>query len=122
VLCHAERGIFPATRELAMSCSCPDGARLCKHLAAVLYGIGARLDEAPELLFLLRGVEVAELTAAAGKAGALAGAAPAGSALDETLLGEIFGIELATGAGEPEPPRRGRATKPAPAGKPARRA
>lgn len=121
VLCHAERGIFPATRELAMSCSCPDGARLCKHLAAVLYGIGARLDELPELLFLLRGVEVAELTAAAGDAGALAGAAQAGSALDEALLGEIFGIELATGAGDPEAPRGGRAAKRAPATSPARR-
>jgi hypothetical protein len=122
VLCHAERGIFPATRELAMSCSCPDGARLCKHLAAVLYGIGARLDEIPELLFLLRGVDVAELTAAAGDAGALAGTAPAGSTLHEALLGEIFGIELATGTGAPEPPRGGPATKPAAATRPARRA
>lgn len=128
VLCHVERGIFPRTRELALSCSCPDGARLCKHVAAVLYGVGARLDEAPELLFLLRGVEVEELVAAAGDAGALAGAAPAGSALDGALLGEIFGIELASGEVELEAPRRRRGTKPgparksAPARKPARRA
>jgi uncharacterized Zn finger protein len=29
---------------------------MCKHVAAVLYGIGARIDERPELLFLLRSV------------------------------------------------------------------
>ena len=61
VLCHRQRGLFPGTSELAMSCSCPDGAWLCKHLAAVLYGVGARLDIRPELLFLLRGVNHEEL-------------------------------------------------------------
>jgi uncharacterized Zn finger protein len=105
VLCDPAEGIFPATRELELSCSCPDGARLCKHLAAVLYGVGARLDEAPELLFLLRGVDGAELVAAAGDAGSLAGAAPAESTLDVASLGEIFGIELATGTALPETPR-----------------
>jgi uncharacterized Zn finger protein len=94
VLCHRHKGLFPGTRELDMSCSCPDGAWLCKHLAAVLYGIGARLDHAPELLFTLRGVDGAELVAAAGKAGALASAAPAGGAIGEERLSEIFGIEL----------------------------
>ena len=69
VLCHRQKGLFPGTRELAMSCSCPDGAWLCKHLAAVLYGVGARLDHAPELLFTLRGVDGAELVAAAGRGG-----------------------------------------------------
>jgi uncharacterized Zn finger protein len=94
VLCHRQKGLFPATRELAMSCSCPDGAWLCKHLAAVLYGVGARLDHAPELLFTLRGVDGAELVAAAGKAGTLASAASAESAIGEEHLAEIFGIEL----------------------------
>ena len=77
-----------------MSCSCPDGAWLCKHLAAVLYGVGARLDQAPELLFTLRGVDGAELVAAAGEAGALASAAPADGAIGGEHLAEIFGIEL----------------------------
>lgn len=93
VLCDRQKGLFPDTRELTLSCSCPDGAWLCKHLAAVLYGVGARLDHAPELLFTLRGVDGAALAAAAGNAGALAGA-PAGGAIRDEHLAEIFGIEL----------------------------
>ncbi len=94
VLCHRQKGLFPGTGELVMSCSCPDGAWLCKHLAAVLYGVGARLDHAPELLFTLRGVDGAELVAAVGKAGALASAAPADGAMGGEHLAEIFGIEM----------------------------
>ncbi len=94
VLCHRQKGLFPGTREIEMSCSCPDGAWLCKHLAAVLYGVGARLDHAPELLFTLRGVDGAELVAAAGKAGALASAAPGDGAIGKEHLAEIFGIEM----------------------------
>ncbi|HEX9244026.1 MAG TPA: SWIM zinc finger family protein [Anaeromyxobacter sp.] len=94
VLCHRQKGLFPATREITMSCSCPDGAWLCKHLAAVLYGVGARLDHAPELLFTLRGVEGAELVAAAGKAGALRSPGRAGGAIGNEHLADIFGIEL----------------------------
>ena len=60
-------GLFPSPGEIKMKCSCPDWAVLCKHLAAVLYGVGVRLDEKPELLFLLRGVDHGELvTEAAG--------------------------------------------------------
>jgi uncharacterized Zn finger protein len=104
VLCHGQKGLFPGTREIAMSCSCPDGAWLCKHLAAVLYGVGARLDQAPELLFTLRGVDGAELVAAAGKVGALASAAPADGAIGGEHLAEIFGIEMeATAPGRPIP-------------------
>ena len=98
VLCHRQKGLFPGTREIAMSCSCPDGAWLCKHLAAVLYGVGARLDHAPELLFTLRGVDGAELVAAAGKAGALARAAPGDGAIGKEHLAEIFGIEMEAAA------------------------
>ncbi len=111
VLCHGQKGLFPGTREIAMSCSCPDGAWLCKHLAAVLYGVGARFDHAPELLFTLRGVDGAELVAAAGKARGLAGAAPAGGAIAREHLAEIFGIEMeapvprAPAAGARPPPR-----------------
>ena len=53
-----EDGLFPAPREIAFSCSCPDWALMCKHVAAVLYGVGARLDEAPALFFELRGIEM----------------------------------------------------------------
>lgn len=61
VVTHRDRGMFPLPREIALDCSCPDWAVMCKHVAAVLYGVGARLDERPELLFLLRGVDHEEL-------------------------------------------------------------
>jgi uncharacterized Zn finger protein len=102
VLCHREKGLFPGAREIAMTCSCPDGAWLCKHLAAVLYGVGARLDHAPELLFTLRGVDGAELVAAAGKVDALTAVQPADSAIGGEQLAEIFGIELDAAPGAPE--------------------
>ena len=47
-------GLFPAPEEIDFTCSCPDSASLCKHIAAVLYGVGARLDKKPELFFVLR--------------------------------------------------------------------
>ena len=52
-------GLFPAPDEIKLSCNCPDWADMCKHVAAALYGIGARLDDNPQLLFLLRGVDAA---------------------------------------------------------------
>lgn len=58
-------GLFPSPKELDFKCSCPDFARMCKHIAAVLYGVGARLDDQPELFFVLRGVEVTELASQA---------------------------------------------------------
>lgn len=51
-----ERGLFPEPKEISFNCSCPDWALLCKHVAAVLYGIGARVDENPLLFFELRGI------------------------------------------------------------------
>lgn len=51
-------GLFPEPREISFSCSCPDWALMCKHVAAVLYGIGARFDEDPLLFFELRGIDV----------------------------------------------------------------
>jgi uncharacterized Zn finger protein len=114
VLSDRERGLFPAPAEIALSCSCPDGARLCKHLAAVLYGVGARLDRAPELLFTLRGVDGAELVAGAGDAGELVARGAAGAArLDEAAMAELFGIELEPAADPLTPLRRGR-SPPAP--------
>src|SRR6516165_9376112 len=50
-VCREAHGLFPAPREIEMSCSCPDWAGMCKHVAATLYGVGARLDSAPDLLF-----------------------------------------------------------------------
>ena len=58
---HGQHGLLPSSKEISYECSCPDWASMCKHVAAVIYGIGARLDQQPELLFLLRGVDHAEL-------------------------------------------------------------
>ncbi|MBE0584919.1 MAG: SWIM zinc finger family protein, partial [Desulfofustis sp.] len=94
VVTDPANGLFPQAREIELQCSCPDWAEMCKHVAAVLYGVGVRLDEQPELLFLLRGVDHQELidsdvtVAAAGK--------QAGSArhLAEGDLADLFGIEF----------------------------
>lgn len=51
-------GLFPSPREISFTCSCPDWALMCKHVAATLYGIGTRLDEAPALFFQLRGIDM----------------------------------------------------------------
>lgn len=54
-------GLFPAPKDISLQCSCPDSARMCKHVAAVLYGIGARLDDDSSLFFVLRNVNMEEL-------------------------------------------------------------
>jgi uncharacterized Zn finger protein len=95
------RGLFPFPGEIKLSCSCPDWADMCKHVAAVLYGVGARLDQKPELLFVLRGVDENELLASAGS-GFLPMNAPASApALDESDVVALFGIEMAE-PGKPE--------------------
>src|SRR5580700_10470379 len=65
-ICRQNAGLFPSPREIQLSCSCPDWASMCKHVAAVLYGIGARFDQQPELLFRLHEVNETELIAQAG--------------------------------------------------------
>lgn len=108
-LTHRETGLFPAPSEIRMSCSCPDWAGMCKHVAAVLYGVGARLDEKPELFFTLRGVEVAELIASATDIAArdpVGGTGSAGDALAGEDLSALFGVELDAGASPaPSPPK-----------------
>ncbi len=96
VVTDRENGLFPLPAEIRLQCSCPDWAVMCKHVAAVLYGVGARLDERPELLFLLRGIDHEELIAA-GAGAAMIGTAKAHSRrrrIDVKGLEEIFGIEL----------------------------
>ena len=88
-------GLFPSPKEIAFSCSCPDSAAMCKHVAATLYGIGARLDTEPELLFGLRKVDAKELIARAGEDAPLGRKAPAAARLlDSSALADIFGIDL----------------------------
>ncbi len=92
LLCRHDEGLFPAPNEIRLDCDCPDWADLCKHLAAVLYGIGARLDHEPELFFLLRGVDQNELFTADLTDNLTS--PDIGSAIDDDALGDIFGIDL----------------------------
>jgi uncharacterized Zn finger protein len=95
LLCDRESGIFPAPSEIEMDCSCPDWADLCKHLAAVLYGIGARLDADPSLFFVLRGVDQNELISAEVVDALTADVA---SEIDESQLENVFGVDFDTSA------------------------
>ena len=67
-LCRQDAGLFPRPSEIRFTCSCADYASMCKHIAAVLYGVGARLDESPELLFRLRAVDETDLLSDLGNA------------------------------------------------------
>ncbi len=96
-ICKPGTGLFPAPKEIKFSCSCPDWAAMCKHVAAVLYGVGARLDRQPELLFGLRKVDARELVARAGSGLPKKGKASA-RVLDDAALADVFGIELAEDA------------------------
>jgi uncharacterized Zn finger protein len=87
-----EKGLFPSPKQIRMNCSCPDGAYMCKHLAAALYGVGARLDEKPDLFFVLRKVDPMDLLSGLG-AKAEARAKPK-KALRASDLSDVFGIEL----------------------------
>jgi len=103
-ICRAETGLFPSPKEIHFECSCPDWASMCKHVAAVLYGIGARLDEAPELLFTLRKVKAQDLVARASADLPFAKQAPAaGRVLEDAALAEVFGIEMVQAVPLPEP-------------------
>jgi len=95
VVTDRQNGLFPLPGEIALNCDCPDWAVMCKHVAATLYGVGARLDEKPELLFTLRGVNHEELIDADAEA-AVGAATRSGKAkrLASKDLSDVFGIEL----------------------------
>src|SRR5438309_5018931 len=93
-VCRQKTGLFQSPDEIRHSCSCPDWASMCKHVAAVLYGIGARLDEQPELLFLLRKVNQQDLIVKAGSDLSQTKKVGSGKVLDTGDLSEIFGIEI----------------------------
>jgi uncharacterized Zn finger protein len=97
IVTRRERGLFPTPKEIDLDCSCPDWADLCKHVAASLYGVGAKLDQNPGLLFLLRGVDPTDLISKASareavrQTTATAGGAPV---MSESEAADVFGIEL----------------------------
>jgi uncharacterized Zn finger protein len=100
-VCREGDGLFPSPGEIKLSCTCPDWADMCKHVAAVLYGVGARLDQKPELLFVLRGVDENELIVSTGQGLLPANAPAAAQTLDESDVVALFGIEMAE-LGKPE--------------------
>lgn len=122
-VCREGDGLFPAPDEIKLSCNCPDWADMCKHVAATLYGVGVRLDEAPQLLFVLRGVDEGELLAGSGQE--MTKPAPNASAvLNDGDVAALFGIEMVDVTGPevslptvskqnraPKPKRRTRDTK-----------
>jgi uncharacterized Zn finger protein len=108
VVTRQSGGLFPAPRDIELDCSCPDWADLCKHVAASLYGVGARLDSNPELLFVLRDVDPSDLINKASAAEAVrqtvadTNGAPS---MSDAEVADVFGIELESGHNDtPAPP------------------
>ena len=103
-VCDVDRGLFPKPAQIHLACSCPDWAVMCKHVAAVLYGVGARLDEQPQLLFVLRGVDHEELLGAEiGMAVTTEASTDGRRRIAEQDLGDVFGIEISPARRAPGP-------------------
>jgi len=109
VLTDQDGGLFPKPKEIRFNCSCPDHADMCKHVSAVLYGVGVLLDTKPELLFTLRGVDQAELLSNASSA-AITDLSNSSGDLAGADLSAIFGIDLSLDA-LPEPPAKKKRAK-----------
>jgi uncharacterized Zn finger protein len=117
IVTRKERGLFPAPGQISLECSCPDWADMCKHVAAVLYGVGVRLDEQPDLLFRLRGVDHLDLIGGAAENGVKLGAHQPGSRkiIESPDLSELFGIEIEAGSAPQSPlapPAKGKKSSP----------
>ena len=101
VVADHKEGLFPNEGEIHFSCDCPDWADMCKHVAAVFYGIGSRLDEQPNLLFLLRGVDADELITTK----LMTTMVKTDDLLGDEKLSDIFDIDLDNTA-EQQPPKQ----------------
>lgn len=121
-LIRPKTGLFPSSREITFACSCPDQVKLCKHIAATLYGVGARLDAEPELFFRLRRVDQLDLLSAASRASLPVPGRGSRKRIADTALAEVFGIELdvTSTPSAPPPTATGRRRAPVAAGRPAR--
>lgn len=105
VVTDRQDGLFPLPGEISFHCDCPDWAVMCKHVAAVMYGVGARLDKKPELLFTLRGVNHDELIETNAEE-ALSAATTGGrrsKRLAASDLSDVFGIDIDVGSSEESP-------------------
>lgn len=87
---HRHDGLLPLPGQIRFSCSCPDVASMCKHVAGALYGVGHRLDSQPERLFALRDVDPSVLL----QTDLLAPVPEATDELEQGALADIFGVDL----------------------------
>lgn len=108
VVTDRKEGLFPLPGEMKFNCDCPDWAGMCKHVAAVLYGVGARLDESPEMLFVLRGVNHEELVDVTAAITDVAKSGTSRRRIATSGIADVFGIDIAEAAIDPsvEPPAR----------------
>src|SRR3990172_591552 len=108
-------GLFPTPKEISLSCSCPDWASMCKNVAATLYGVGARLDDSPELLFTLRDVDAAEMVIAATERARSRPPSSRARILASAELSSVFGIDIDDGKPSPRTkPRKKKSKKVSP--------
>jgi len=99
VVTNQQEGLFPLPKEISFRCDCPDWAGMCKHIAAVMYGVAARIDVSPDLLFTLRGVDHQELIAVDAEAAVSAATSSNKSkTLAASNLSDVFGIDLGSDA------------------------
>lgn len=107
-LCRQDNGLFPKPAEIGFSCTCPDHASMCKHIAGALYGVGARLDHKPELLFQLRGVNADDLIAEVDTSTPFSTTdVDANRVLAENDLSALFGLDISEEpTAKPAPQRR----------------
>jgi uncharacterized Zn finger protein len=96
-ICAPTTGLFPSPKELKFECSCPDWAGMCKHVAAVFYGVGARMDQQPDLLFKLRHVNALDLVAQASVAQPSGSKTKSSKVMDASDLGDVFGLDMDMG-------------------------
>lgn len=109
VVTDRKNGLFPQPGEIKYKCNCPDSAGMCKHIAAVMYGIGARLDQRPEFLFLLRGVDHEQLIDADAAAAEITGGSSRRNrrrSLAGDSLENVFGVELEPAAAPTAAPKK----------------
>ncbi|MFZ3207943.1 MAG: SWIM zinc finger family protein [Geobacteraceae bacterium] len=98
VVSDRKEGLFPLPGEMKFDCDCPDWAGMCKHVAAVLYGVGARLDHSPEMLFILRGVNHEELVDVSAAVTDVGKAGTSRRRIAATGIADVFGIDMAEAA------------------------
>jgi uncharacterized Zn finger protein len=112
VVTDRQNGLFPQPKEIRFNCNCPDWADMCKHVAAVMYGVGVRLDTAPELLFRLRGVNHEELISMDAAIDNLTEGARSRRrrTLGSEALGNVFDIELEKETAAPPPSKQRKKT------------